>query len=108
MGQLIYNMLDYYNLTITQDCFLVVMLGILAKDERIINFTYIYTGTWNISLELVFVSLIMLIDYSLSLTNVNVLSQGNLELGQGKVREKSGNFSFYDLWEPCNLASLCS
>ena len=41
-----------------------------------------------------FVSLIMLIDDQLGLANVNAFGQGNLEFGQGKVREKSGNFTF--------------
>ena len=26
---------------------------------------------------------------------------GKFEFGQWKVREKSGNFTFYNLWEPC-------
>ena len=42
-------------------------------------------------------SLIMLQDYPQSLTNADILGQGNLNL----VSEKSGNFTFYNLWEPC-------
>ena len=45
-----------------------------------------YTGTWKICLKLMFVSLIILIDYPQSLTNAHILGQGNLDL----VREKSG------------------
>ena len=41
-------------------------------------------------------SAIMLIVYPQSLTNSDILGQGNLNL----VREKSGNFTFYNLWEP--------
>ena len=26
---------------------------------------------------------------------------GKFGFGQGKVREMSGNFAFYNLWEPC-------
>ena len=42
----------------------------------------------------------MLIADQLGLANSNVFGQGMLEIGQGKVSEKSGNFSFYSLWEP--------
>ena len=42
-------------------------------------------------------SLIMLKDYLQSLTNANILGQGNLDL----VSENSGNFTFCNLWEPC-------
>ena len=35
-----------------------------------------------------------------SLENTAAFGQRNLEFGQGKVSEKSGNFTFYDLWEP--------
>ena len=45
-----------------------------------------YTGTWKISLKFMFVSLIILIDCPQSLTNADILGQGNLDL----VREKSG------------------
>ena len=38
----------------------------------------------------------------LGLANSDVFGQGILEIGQGKVSEKSGNFTFYSLWEPCN------
>ena len=47
-------------------------------------------------LEIAVCSLTILIDYPQNLTNVNILGQGNLNL----VREKSGNFTFYYLWEP--------
>ena len=60
------------------------------------NFYLHYTGTWKMSLKFMFVSLIMLIDYPQSLTNADILGQGNLDL----VREMSGNFAFYNLWEP--------
>ena len=43
----------------------------------------------------------MLIADQLGLANSDVFGQGNLEIGQGKVSEKSGNFTFYSLWEPC-------
>ena len=33
----------------------------------------------------------------------DVFGQGILEIGQGKVSEKSGNFTFYSLWEPCSV-----
>ena len=56
-----------------------------------------YTGTWKICLKFMFVSLIILIDYPQSLTNADILGQGNFDL----VREMSGNFAFYNLWEPC-------
>ena len=56
-----------------------------------------YTGTWKICLKFMFVSLIILIDYPQSLTNADILGQGNFDL----VREKSGNYAFYNLWEPC-------
>ena len=36
-----------------------------------------------------------------NLTNADILGQGNLAFGQRKVREMSGNFAFYNLWEPC-------
>ena len=52
-------------------------------------------------LGLVFVSLIMLIYYPQSLTNVVIFRSGKFEFGQGKVREMSGNFAFRILWEPC-------
>ena len=45
--------------------------------------------------------LIMLIADQLGQANSDVFGQGNLEIDQGKVSEKSGNFSFYGLWEPC-------
>ena len=45
--------------------------------------------------------LIMLIADQLGLANSDVFGQGILEIGQGKVSEKSGNFTFYSLWEPC-------
>ena len=32
--------------------------------------------------------------------NADDFGQGNLKFGQGKVSEKSGNFIFYNLWEP--------
>ena len=41
--------------------------------------------------------LIMLVDYPQSLTNADILGQGNLKL----VSEKSGNFTFYNFWESC-------
>ena len=44
--------------------------------------------------------LIMLIADQLGLANSDVFGQGILEIGQGKVSEKSGNFTFYSLWEP--------
>ena len=43
----------------------------------------------------------MLIADQLDLANSDVFGQGILEIGQGKVSEKSGNFTFYTLWEPC-------
>ena len=48
--------------------------------------------------------LIMLIADPLGLANSDIFGQGNLEIGQGKVSEKSGNFTFYSLWEPCFLS----
>ena len=73
------------------------MLGILALycnakitrstqksfDERILNFTY--TRQKHL-LEIVICPLNMLEDYPQSLTNANILGQGNLNM----VREKSG------------------
>ena len=44
------------------------------------------TRTWKICLKFIFVSLIILIDYPQSLTNADIMGQGNLDL----VREKSG------------------
>ena len=44
---------------------------------------------------------IMLIADHLGLANSDVFGQGISEIGQGKVSEKSGNFTFYSLWEPC-------
>ena len=41
-------------------------------------------------------SLIVLVDNLQTLTNADFLGQGNLNL----VSEKSGNFTFYYLWEP--------
>ena len=38
----------------------------------------------------------------LGLANSDVFGQGIFEIGQGKVSEKSGNFTFYSLWEPCD------
>ena len=45
--------------------------------------------------------LIMLIADQLGLANSDFFGQGNLEIGQEKVSEKSGNFTFYSLLEPC-------
>ena len=53
-------------------------------------------------LEIFICSLIMLIDYPQSLTNADILGQGNLNL----VSEKSGNFNFYNLWEPCKIVRI--
>ena len=64
-----------------------------SLDKQIINFAY---SIQEHLLEIVICSLIMLIDYPQSLTNADILGQGNLNL----VREKSGNFTFYNLWEP--------
>ena len=62
-------------------------------DERIINCTYtIQKRLLGIAVCL----LIMLKDYPQSLTNADIFGQGNLNL----VSEKSGNFTFYNLWEP--------
>ena len=36
----------------------------------------------------------------LGLANSDIFGQGILEIGQGKVSEKSGNFTFFSLWEP--------
>ena len=63
-------------------------------DERIINCTYTILEHL---LVIAVCSLIMLKDYLQSLTNADILGQGNLNL----VSEKSGNFTFYNLWEPC-------
>ena len=38
-------------------------------------------------------------DDQLGLANSDIFGQGILEIGQGKVSEKSGNFTFYSLWE---------
>ena len=43
----------------------------------------------------------MFIGDQLGLANSDIFGQGILEIGQGKVSEKSGNFTFYSLWEPC-------
>ena len=42
----------------------------------------------------------MLMADRLGQANSDVFGQGILEIGQGKVSEKSGNFTFYILWEP--------
>ena len=42
----------------------------------------------------------MLINDQLRSEKAAGIGQGNLKFGQGKVSEKSGNFAFYDLWEP--------
>ena len=63
-------------------------------DERIINCSYTIQEPL---LGIAVCSLLMLKDYPQSLTNANILGQGNLNL----VSEKSGNFTFYNLWEPC-------
>ena len=42
----------------------------------------------------------MLIADQLGFANRDVFGQGILEVGQGKVSEKSGNFTFNSLWEP--------
>ena len=44
----------------------------------------------------------MLIVYPQSLTSADIFGQGNLNL----VSEKSGNFTFYNLWEPCKICNL--
>ena len=46
--------------------------------------------------------LIMLIADQLGLANTcsDVFCQGISEIGQGRVSEKSGSFTFYSLWEP--------
>ena len=68
-------------------------------DERIINCTYTIEEHL---LGIAVCSLIILLDYPQSLTNADILGQGNLNL----VREKSGNFTFYNLWEPCQKVKL--
>ena len=47
----------------------------------------------------------MFVGDQLGLANSDIIGQGILEIGQGKVSEKSGNFTFYSLWEPCALKS---
>ena len=70
------------------------MINWKSFDERIIDFNYtIQEHLFEIAVCL----LIILLDYPQSLTNADVLGQGNLNL----VSEKSGNFTFYNLWEPC-------
>ena len=64
-------------------------------DKRIINFITIQEHL----LEIAVCSLTFLIDYPQNLTNASILGQGNLNL----VSEKSGNFTFHNLWEPCIL-----
>ena len=49
--------------------------------------------------------LIVLIGDQLGLAKSDVFGQGILKIGQGKVSEKSGNFTFYSLWEPLSLIS---
>ena len=63
-------------------------------DEKIINFITIHKHLLEIA---VLFSLTVLIDYPQNLTNADILGQGNLNL----VSEKSGNFTFFNLWEPC-------
>ena len=63
-------------------------------DERIINCTYICIQEHLLGIAVC--SLIMLKDYPQSFTNAIIVGQGNLNL----VSEKSGNFTFYNLWEP--------
>ena len=60
-------------------------------DERI-NCTYTIQEHL---LGIAVCSLTMLKDYPQSLTNADILIQGNLNL----VREKPGNFTFYNLWD---------
>ena len=48
----------------------------------------------------------MFIGDQLCLANSDVFGQGILKIGQGKVSEKSGNFTFYSLWEPCSCLAL--
>ena len=43
----------------------------------------------------------MLIADQLGKENSDIFGQGILEIGKGKVSEKSGNFTFCSLWEPC-------
>ena len=62
-------------------------------DERIINWNYTIQEHL---LGIAVCSLIMLKDYPQSLTNADIFGQGNLNL----VSEKSGEFTFYSLWEP--------
>ena len=50
--------------------------------------------------------LIMLIADQLGLANMDIFGQGILEIGQGKVSEKSGNFIFFSLWEPCSWLAV--
>ena len=50
-------------------------------------------------LEIVVYSQIMLIKYPQSLTNADILGQGNLNL----LREKLGYFTVCKLWEPCEI-----
>ena len=91
------------------------MLGILAlllvkdhwktKDELKSFEETIMNCTYTIEEHLLGIavcSLIMLNNYPQSLTNADILGQGN-EFGPWKVREKSGNFTFYNLWEPCRV-----
>ena len=60
---------------------------LISFDEMIINCTY---SIQERLIEIAVCSLIMLIDCPLSLTNADILGQGNLNL----VSEKSGNFTF--------------
>ena len=48
-----------------------------------------------------FVLLSFLLHDQLRLENAASFGQGNKEFGQGKVNEKSGDFTFFDVWKPC-------
>ena len=44
----------------------------------------------------------ILLHDQLRMENAAAFGQGNKEFGQGKVSEKSGNFTFFDVWKPCS------
>ena len=104
-----------YNLTINTYHSLVVMLAILALrvsqispedkrstksfDEKIINFITIQEHLLD---EIAVFFTYSFIDYLQNFTNADILDQGNLNL----VSEKSGNFTFFNLWEPCSCNGL--
>ena len=64
--------------------------------KQCLLYIYIKISLWGLILNL----------YALKSTVLQMKSQGNFNKSQGKVREKSGNFIFWCLWQPCTCCLM--